>query len=607
MRRLAVLICVVTGSAASAVTVDDLRAHAVYTVTGIRVEGAEHMSKSAIRDAMLSAPPPWYKPWKRWLERTTFNPDVLRNDLDRVKTLLRESGYYEARVTHELIVRGDALEIVLHVEEGPPTKVEQVDVVTSDFTPAVAEESSMRTQVAPKRGDVFAQKDYDAGRNRLERFYLEHGFAYVDVAKAAVVDTAAHAVRVTYTITRGQPAVFGQTKIDGLSSVDDVLLRREITYQPGDPYDPRKIEKTQANVFGLDLFNSVTVEPSNINERSGTVDIAIHVAEGPPRSIKVGIGYGLEDQIRGQLQWQHNNFLGGGRQLGIRLKGSFITQSIEAEFRQPYFLHPKQTFILPLTQAREAEPGFTNVQTRLAPRIERKLLPDLTASIGYNIEYDELSNVPEETQQRLEQFKARGLVSSLTAAIERNTAGNLLDPHDGSVVNLSVEQAGGPWQGDFTFYRALFEAKKYVSILRDQVFATYCRIGAGDGFGQSRDLPMFRRFFAGGINSTRGYDRYKLGPLTHQEDPIGGRSLIEGSLELRTPVYGSLGAVVFLDAAAVDEEPFHYNLGYLKYGAGPGIRYNTPVGPLRLDLGFPLNAPSGLPAWQIHFSIGQAF
>jgi outer membrane protein insertion porin family/translocation and assembly module TamA len=412
---------------------------------------------------------------------------------------------------------------------------------------------------------------------------------------------------VTYTITRGPAAVFGQTKIDGLVTLDQALVRREITYQPGDPYDPRMIEKTQANVFGLDLFHSVTVEPSNLSERSGMVDVAIHVTEGPPRSIKIGIGYGLEDQIRGQLQWQHNNFLGGGRQLGIRLKGSFITQAIEGEFRQPYFLHPKQTLVLPLTQSREAEPGFTNVQTRLAPRIERKLLPDTTASVGYNIEYDNLSNVPDETKQALEQFTAHGIVSSLTATIERNTAGNLFDPHDGSVLNLRLEQAGGPWQGAFTFYRALFEAKKYVSVLREQVFATYVRIGAGDGFGQSKDLPMFRRFFAGGINSTRGYDRYKLGPLTSQEDPIGGRSLIEGSIELRTPVYRDFGAVVFLDAAAVDKEPFHYNVGYLKYGAGPGIRYSTPVGPLRLDLGFPLNAPSGLPSWQVHFSIGQAF
>jgi outer membrane protein assembly complex protein YaeT len=608
MGPLGVLIWLLSVSPASAATLDDLPSNAVYQVTRIRVEGAGHVGKRAILDTMLSTPPPWYKPWKRWSERSTFNPELFRTDLDRVNTLLRESGYYEARVTHELEPKGASLEITLHIDEGPPAIATQVALAASDFALSEKEESALRAQMSLKPGDVFTQKDYDASRDRIERSYLEHGFAYVDVQKAAEVDTATHEVRVTYTITRRTAAVFGQTTIDGLAKLPDVLVQREIAYEPGKPYDPRQIEKTQANIFGLNLFRSVTTAPSNLDQRTGTVDVAIHVAEGPPHSIKLGIGYGLEDEIRAQAQWQHNNFLGGGRQLGFRIKASFITQAFEGEFRQPYFLHPKQTFVLPLTQSREDEPGFTVIQTRLAPRIERKIRPELTVSLGYNIEHDDLSKVPAETQQRLDQFKARGVVSSFTATLERNTAGDLLDPHDGSVTSVALEQAGGPWHGDYTFYRGLFEAKTYIPAwLRNQVVAARFRIGAGDGFGQSKDLPMFRRFFAGGINSTRGYDRYKLGPLTSHGDPIGGRSLIEGGLELRTPVYHSLGAVVFLDAAQVDERPFHYDLGKLQYGTGPGIRYATPVGPLRLDIGFPLNAPAGLPSWQVHFSIGQAF
>lgn len=608
MGRLAVLILLVcSSSTTNAVSVDDLPAGAVYTVTRIRVEGAEQVSKGAIRDAMLSTPPPWYKPWKRWFEPVTFNPDLFRKDLERVTTLLRESGYYEARVTHDLMVKGRKLEIVLQISEGAPTKVKQVDLLASDFPLAAEDESELRTAISLEAGDDFTQAEYDASRTRIERFYLEHGFAYVEVTKAAVVDVTSHEARVTYTIGRGPPAVFGETAIDGLTSLDPVLVQREATYEPGDPYDARKIEKTQAKIFGLDLFRSVTVEPSNIGERSGTVAVAVHAVEGPPRSIKFGIGYGLEDQVRAQVQWQHNNFFGSGRQFGVRLKGSFITQAIEGEFRQPYFLDPRQTFVLPLTQAREDEPGFTLIQTRLAPRVERKLWPEVTAAFGYNIEYDELSDVGDELRQRLEDFTARGVVSSLVATIERNTASDLLDPHDGSVINLRLEQAGGPWQGDFSFYRALFEAKKYFPVLGDRVIATRFRIGAGDAYGQSKDLPLFRRFFAGGINSTRGYDRYKLGSLTSAEDPVGGRSLIEASVELRSPVYRGLGAVVFADAAAVDEKAFRYELGNLQYGVGPGLRYTTPVGPLRLDIGFPLNAPSGLPSWQIHFSVGQAF
>ncbi len=125
--------------------------------------------------------------------------------------------------------------------------------------------------------------------------------------------------------------------------------------------------------------------------------------------------------------------------------------------------------------------------------------------------------------------------------------------------------------------------------------------------GRDHDLQIFRRFFAGGINSTRGYGRYKVGPLTDGRDPIGGRSLLEWNLEFRTPLYGGLGGVVFFDAGEVRLPPFSYNTADLQFGVGFGLRYQTIVGPIRVDLGFPLERPRGEAGWQVHFSIGQAF
>lgn len=606
-----ILVAVLLGSLAvqklGAVTVDELPKDAEYTIEAIHVEGTERVSGGAVRDAMLTELPPWYKFWERLFKEVEFNPSLFRSDLDRVRAFLRESGYYEARVDHDLVVENGAVEITIRIQEGPPAEVSEVELTATDFTLSEELESELRTLIPLESDDRFTQQEYDESRDKLERYFLERGFAYATVEKSAVVDTGTNRARVTYTMRRGQPAVFGETTIRGLSVLEPVLVRRELTYEAGQPYDPTELELTQAKLFGLELFRSVVVQPANLEERSGVVDIAIDAIEGPPRSIRVGIGYGLEDEVRGQVQWQHNNFYGNGRRLGFRLKGSFIEQAAEGEFRQPYFLHPQQTFILPLTQAREDEPGFTVARTRMAPRLERRFRPELTASIGYNIEYDDLTDVPDETKLTLEEFEARGFVSSLVAVVERNTTTDVLDPHEGSVFNLTLEQAGGPWQGDFSFYRGTFEAKKYVPVFGDRVLAGRFKIGAGDGFGDSGDLPVFRRFFAGGINSTRGYDRHELGPLTEGEDPIGGRSLLEGSLEFRTPVYGSFGAVVFFDIGLVDRRVFRYELNDLQYGLGPGIRYQTPVGPIRLDIGFAPNAPSELPGWQIHFSIGQAF
>lgn len=606
------LIALICAWPAGAVTVDDLPSGGVLTVRAIRIEGRTGVSRRALRNVMLTRVPPWYQPWK---PRRTFNPMLFRSDLERVRGFLRESGYYQARVSHDLERTGESLDVVITVDAGPAARVTDIAIESADFTPTSAEEAERRSQLTIAAGHVFTQEAYDESRDRIERYYLERGFTYAKVTKVAAVNTAAAGVHVAYTIERGPAAVFGDTRVSGTVRVAERLVRREIAYRRGDPYDPRKLEQTQARIFGLRLFRSATVQPATgLPAGSGVadvaiVDVAITVVEGPPREIQAGIGYGLEDEIRGQLRWQHNDFFGGGRQLGVRLKGSAIAQAFEGEFRQPYFLHPRQTLIVPLSQAREDEPGFTVARVRLAPRVDRQPFADTKVSLGYTVEYDDLSSVPNNTIKRLQEFEARGVVSSMNAVLERNTTLDLLDPKQGSVLNITAEQAGGPWQGDFSFYRAIAEGKAYLPVPGDRVLAGRVRIGAGDGYGQSRDLPLFRRFFAGGINSTRGYDRHLVGPLDDRESPspVGGRSLLEASAELRTPIYDKISGVVFFDVGEVRRRAFSYTTGDLQFGTGVGVRYHTAIGPFRLDVGFPFEPPPGEPSWKIHFSIGQAF
>ena len=610
-RWIAAALILLCAADAAAVSVDDLPPGDVYTIRRVDVQGAHGVSGTAVRGVMLTRLPSWYTPWRRWLNRPVFNANLFRADLQRIAALLRESGYYQATVTHDLDVHGDEIAISIVIDEGPLVKTGSVDLDVVDFAPTPAEDAELRAQITLVPGTAFTQTAYDAGRDRLELSLKTKSYAYATVEKSAVVDTATDEAAVRYRVTRGIPAAFGIAYVQGTDKVAVRLVRREIAFREGEAFDPRKLDETQARIFGLRLFRSVLVRPHDAADRSGTVDVDVVVVEGPPRELIAGIGYGLEDEVRGQLRWQHNDFFGGGRQLGIRVKGSAIEQSVEGEFRQPYFLSPDQTFIAPLTQIREEEPAFTVARIRFAPRIERKLRPDLRVAIGYDVEYDDLSSVPDATVDRLagghSGYQPRGIVSSLTAFLERRTTTDLLDPRDGSVLTLTLEQAGGPWQGAYSFYSAVVEGKKYFPLPGERTLATRLRLGTSDAFGGSDDVPLFRRFYAGGINSTRGYDRQMLGPLSEKDDPVGGRSLLEGSVELRTPVYGAFGGVVFFDVGEVRRQPASLTLGDLQFGAGVGVRYRTIVGPLRLDLGFPFVPPRGEPSWQVHFSIGQAF
>jgi outer membrane protein insertion porin family/translocation and assembly module TamA len=605
-RWLAVVL-VLLATPVRAITVDELPSGKTYRLSAVRIEGAESVGASVVRNAMVTRLPPWYYLWQRWGARVAFNPAIFRSDLRRVAQILQEAGYYDARVDHDLEVQGRRVTVILRVDEGEPTLVEEVGLGGEDFEIDAVTEAALRAEMALAPESIFTQEAYDTGRAAIEKYFAERGFAYVKVTKAATVDTAAHRARIAYVVRRGRPATFGDTEIVGLTKVDPVLVSRELGYEPGDAYDPQRLATTQARVFGLRLFRTVTVTPANLEAETGTVTVRVEVREGPAREIRLGAGYGDEDGVRGQARWQHYNFLGGGRQLGFRLKASEIEQEFGAEFRQPYFLGPTQTLIVPLIQSQKEEPGFTNLATSLTPRIERILTPTLRAAIGFGIERDDLSDVPDATIARLDDFESNGFLFGPLLWVERNTADDLVDPHRGSIVRLTLEQAGGLWGGDYTFARGLLEARSYLPLPGHRLLAGRVRVGAGDAFGDSGDVPLFRRFYAGGIDSTRGYGRHLVGPLNEFESPVGGRSLAEANLELRHPLWGPIGGVLFFDAGMVRRQPFSWAVEDLQYGTGVGLRYKTPVGPLRVDLGFPLDPPPGEPSWRIHFSIGQAF
>jgi outer membrane protein assembly factor BamA len=175
---------------------------------------------------MVMRLPAWYLVWQRLRARVEFSEALFRGDLERVGRVLRQAGYYEAEVEHDLIVDGTSLTIVLRIDEGPPVLVGEVALVGEDVTLSDAEGATLRGLLSMAPGDVFTQAEYDADRAALARHYAEAGFAYVHIAKEATVDVAAHRADATYTIHRGPPAVFGTTTVAGLESVGTGIVAR---------------------------------------------------------------------------------------------------------------------------------------------------------------------------------------------------------------------------------------------------------------------------------------------------------------------------------------------------------------------------------------------
>jgi outer membrane protein insertion porin family len=597
-------LCALTGTA-SAILLDALDVSREWRVERIEFSGNKVLTADELSDAIVTKTRPWYRFWE---DRPVFDPVTFGSDLERLQRFYESRGYYGTTVTYDLTVDNDRGFITAQIEvrEGPPVLISDIDVEVA-ATAADKKAPPFPKELPVKRGEIFREAEYQQAEQLLRGVFLENGYAHVKTERKAEVDLDERRVRIRYTVHPGPIAVFGNTEVKGTDTVDPSVVIRELVYQAGETYAQSKVIESREKILALDLFGSVRVEPAETSGAPTVVPMEVEVAEKSHREIKLGLGYGTEDEFRTQLEWRHLNWLGGGRRLSISAKYSSIVAAGTINFVQPHFLTPRTQGIVNLSYDREEEETYVRNVGRFAPRIDHRFIPTLSGFVGYRLEHDKLTEVSPAIDLALGEIQRKGILSGPTMGLVWNTADNPLNPTKGEVISLTIDQAGAIWGGDFKFYKMTVEGKKYIDIGWKTVFASRLKLGLADAIGSDKNFPLFERFFAGGEKSVRGYGRRRLGPLAANDDPLGGLSLIEGSLELRRPIWKELNGAVFLDFGQLSKRSFDIPVDDLQFSAGFGVSYATPVGPLRLDIGFPFKPPRGDRSWQIHFSIGTYF
>jgi outer membrane protein insertion porin family len=593
------LIWIVFAIPSFAIQVDELDAGREWRIRKLEISGKSQFSASELLGEMLTKVRPSYLFWEN---DNIFDPVTFREDLERLRRFYEARGYYRTRVTHNLTVDSEnsRVEVKIEIFEGPPVIVAQVAVEVSG--------SDLSSPILPiKDGDIFVEEVYLKGEEVLRQFFLDRGYAHVVTERHAEVNLDQDRARVSYRADSGPLSFFGETTVQGTNEVEPHVILRELSYKPGETFSAAKIAQSQQKILALDLFSLVRVAPKEVAGKPAIVPMEIQVAEKEPREIRVGVGYGTEDEFRAQVQWQHNNWLGGGRRLSIlgRYSSIYITGAIT--LIQPHFFSPDTRAILSLRQDREDESTYLLNASRFNPRLEHFFDPRLKGFIGYRLEYDFLSRISSATVEALGPVRERGLLSGPNMGLIWNTSDGPLNPTKGEVISLTFDQAGKFWGGQFRFYKMTGEARKYLLLGWETILASRLKIGFAEPLGSEENLPIFERLYSGGEKSVRGYARRKLGPLNANGDPIGGLSLIEGSLELRRSIWGPLGGTLFIDFGQVSLRSFDLPVNDLKFGSGFGVNYHTPVGPLSLYVGFPWRPARGVDSWQIYFSVGAFF
>jgi outer membrane protein assembly complex protein YaeT len=610
---------------ARAVPSDALDTQHAWRLGKLRFEGNHAVGTSALRDALLTRPRRWFALWQ---DRPPFDPYTFRTDLARIRALYRSRGYYHAVVRDdvELPAEGDVVKVTVVIEEGAPVKVTDVDLAIDGATLSAEAERRLHASLPLEPGDVFEEDRYERGRSALRDYFRQRGYARVTVEKAARVDVRDDTATVRYAVDTGPACTFGPVTITGVEEVDRDVVRREIAFREGDPFQQSLLDKTRKNLDGLHLFRSVRlVEDDSRNEQ---VAVEIKLAEAERHEVKLGAGYDTEEGIRGIAGWRDYNFLGGGRQLGVSARVSQLYRTVAADFLQPHF--PSQTSRLRVIflQEQTVETTYNLLETKLLPRLEWDVTSRLATYAFYRASLDLLSNVKPGVRLALsgpnqnESRPSRSVISGLGFGVDWNGTDDLVNPTRGEIGRFSVEPVGVG--GDVHYLRLIGEGRLYVPLLEGFGGATRLRLGSMQPTDGSVQIPLFERFYAGGIGSVRGYARHRVGPLASSllttaqcnakgknfvdcDEPVGGRSLVEFSGELRHPVTETIDIAGFLDAGQVARQSWRFPIDDLQYGIGIGARYRSVIGPVRVDLGFPLNRRGDDATWQVYLAVGDTF
>jgi outer membrane protein assembly complex protein YaeT len=584
-------------------TIADLDPSRRYKLEKIDLSGEHAFSRDAVVSMMKTRERPWYQVWK---PLPNFDTQTFTDDLAHIERFYEAHGYYNARVTYDLTISRDKVTPHISVNEGKPIRVATIDIMVADSSPP-PQELDRSFKPPFNKDDVFDQDAYQTGAQDLLNLYTTHSFAHAQVRRHAVVEVGPLQARIRYDVEPGGRCVFGNTQIIGIKKVDSKLIEEQLIYKSGEPFDSRKLATSRSALVGLNLFSAVDIEQEENPTDRAVVPITISVHEGPKHSLSAGAGYNTQTQLNATIGWADYNFLGGGRQLSVTGTYSNVNSTFDVKLLQPRFFSEKSTLTLEASQQQQTYQTYTGNISGFDPRIDYKLASSLTAFVGWRLEYMKFNSVNASTIAAIGGFRHSGILSGPSAGVTFNNTEDPFNPQSGEILSLLGNLSDHSLGADYRYWRLLAEARKYQSVGWQTVLATRLKVGLSDTESTIGDVPLSERFYSGGEGSVRGYGLRRIGPLSASNDPLGGLSLIEGSVELRRPIIWKLNGALFFDCGQVATQPYDLRVDALQCGYGRAAGMNSPVGTINFYVGFPTEKPRGDSSWQLYFSIGQYF
>ncbi|PAL28312.1 autotransporter assembly complex protein TamA [Acetobacter syzygii] len=565
----------------------------------------------------------------------------VRNEYDRLRGALESCGYYDGTVHIllksskqgvtmdgmstalaswiETVPANEKVDITVKVDKGPLFHLGTVKLVESATGVAPHLSDTEQKAFGLHTGQPAVAADVLAAGGRLLDALRESGHALAQVDKPmAYLRPASRTLDIVYPVVPGPVLNIGQISTDGLKKVHESFVRKRLTVHEGELYQPSRIEAARQDLTTLGVFSNVTVRDGSDKAVNGTMPLDFSFQEGKRHSVGAELGYSTDLGARVGATWTHNNLLGNAERLRLTalitgLGGSAqqgLGYDVYADFFKPDFLESRQNLNARIEGLRQLFWSYRQTALLLRGGVTRPLAKNWNGNFGLAAE-----------QERIEQFNVSRSYTILSAPLsgmyDNTGVGNPIEPATHGVrasINVTPSLSLGDKGGSTSFFTIMnATASTYVDLHKlgisrpgRSIFAFRGTIGSIQGAG-TWDIPPDQRMYAGGSATVRGYRWQGVGPqYGHTKYAIGGTSLDAGSVEYRQRLFKSFGMAAFADAGQVGSSSMPFT-GTLRVGAGGGVRYYTPIGPVRLDVAVPLNrAPRG-DTWDLYIGLGETF
>ena len=578
-------------------------------ISQIRFEGNAHISQAALRKQMKTRG----RTLVYFVDKTGRLDEVqLEQDLDKVREYYQNHGFIDVEikeVRRDRTPKGPMI-ITIVIAEGPQYHVRKLTISGYEHST----EARFRAFLKMKEGSVYSPKQLRDDAKAVADAYGSGG--YVDLVITPEGTPAGPAlIDVHYTIEEGTRSFVNRVNIEGNTRTKDKVIRREVLVAPGDVFNTVRVDTTKKRLENLGYFAKVETYPEE-TDIPGRKDLTILVQEKRTGSLSFGGGFSTIDKLVGFAELTQGNFdlfnwpsfTGGGQKFRLRLQYGTERKDFILTITEPYFLDRRlslsgQAFY---TEANYLSSQYDQRNYGILFELRKPLNAYMYTTLGYTLQDIDIFNVDPSAAEFIQSQKGSSVESKLFTSLVLDTRDSALLSRRGQRVTFSPLLAGGFLGGDTQIYAFDLEGSQYFHLPKDTILLINGEISTVSQWGAGNVVPIYERLYLGGSNNLRGFPFREVGPQQNGE-PIGGQSMARATIEWTFPIIEKARGAVFYDTGFDNTSAWSFGFNHMASDIGVGLRLDLPIGPLRLDYGYPVMRDGYHGGGHFNFNVGYQF